>query len=259
MHRILRFAGALAAVGLAGCITIGDSSVPIGSMAVAAPEAAAERTLVIVLPGIGSDALDLQDHGIAAAIHAAWPGADVILTSATIAYYRDGRLVNRLHEEFIEPARARGYRNLWLAGASLGGMGALLYEREYPGALTGLVLFSPFLGDIGLGDEIRDAGGVRSWSPGPLPDEVNSDNYQRQVWRMVKGWAEHPDLVHRVWLAYGTSDYMVDRMRLLAPEIPAEHRLELPGGHTWSVWISATKEIFARVRLETLAARATGR
>jgi hypothetical protein len=75
---------------------------------------------------------------------------------------------------------------------------------------------------------------------------------------MVKGWAERPELARRIWLAYGLSDYMVERMRLLAPEIPVVHRLELPGGHTWSVWVSATRQVFARVRLETPAARAAG-
>lgn len=250
----MRLGSALAALALAGCITIGDSGVPIRSIAIAAPQPAAERTLVIVLPGMGGDAQDLRDHGIAAAIHAAWPEADVLLTSATFAYYRDGRLVARLHEEIVAPARSRGYRRIWLAGASLGGMGALLYEREHPGSVSGLVLFSPFLGDTRLADEIRAAGGVAGWNPGPLPEAVNGDNYQRQVWSMVKGWAERPALVRRVWLAYGSSDYMVERMRLLAPEIPAAHRLELPGGHTWSLWVSATRQVFARVRLETPAA-----
>jgi len=98
----------------------------------------------------------------------------VLLTSATFAYYRDGKLVPRLHEEIVEPALRGGYRRIWLAGASLGGMGALLYEREYPGELTGLVLFAPFLGGKELLDEIRAAGGPRKWDPGPLPAETNA-------------------------------------------------------------------------------------
>src|SRR5574342_199162 len=59
MNRGSSVATCLAAVSLAGCIVIGDSSVPIGTVAAAAPRPSAERTLVIVLPGFGSDAADL--------------------------------------------------------------------------------------------------------------------------------------------------------------------------------------------------------
>ena len=206
MRRGLSLGICLAAVGLAGCFTIGDSKVPIGTVSVSAPRPSAERTLVIVLPGLGDDAQDMKDHGLAEVIHESWPEADVLLTSATFAYYRDGRLVPRLYEEIVEPALRGGTRRIWLAGASLGGMGALLYEREHPGELTGIVLFAPFLGNNELLNEIRAAGGPRKWDPGPLPDEMNGDNYQRQVWRMVKGWVDRPSssILSLYGVVYGT-------------------------------------------------------
>jgi pimeloyl-ACP methyl ester carboxylesterase len=241
----------LAAAGLAGCFTIGNSNAPIGTVLAAAPRPDAERLLVIVLPGFGADATDLKDRGVAGAIQESWPEADVMLTSATFAYYRDGKLVPRLHEEIVEPALRRGYRGVWLAGASLGGMGALLYELEHPGELTGIALFAPFLGGKELLDEIRAAGGPRAWDPGPLPAVMNGDNYQRQVWKMVKGWAARPELARRVWLASGTSDHLIEDVRLLAPELLGPHYLELPGGHTWGLWISGAKELFSRIRLES--------
>jgi len=241
----------LVAAGLAGCFTIGNSKVPIGTLSLPALRPAAERTLVIVLPGFGNDAEDLKDQGVAQAIRESWPETDVLLTSATFAYYRDGKLVQRLHDEIVGPARSEGYARIWLAGASLGGMGVLLYEREYPGELTGLVLFAPFLGNGELLDEIRAAGGPRAWNPGPLPAEMNGDNYQRQVWKMVKGWTPRPELARRVWLACGTSDHLIEDVRLLAPVLPGSHYLELPGGHTWGLWISSAKEVFSRIRLES--------
>ena len=252
MNRGFSVATCLAAVSLAGCIVIGDSSVPIGTVAAAAPRPSAERTLVIVLPGFGSDAADLEDRGIARGIQESWPEADVLLTSATFAYYRDGKLVPRLREEIVQPSLRKGYRRIWLAGASLGGMGALLYEREFPGELAGIALFAPFLGNSKLLDEIRAAGGPRKWDPGPLPVEMNADNFQRQVWKMVKDWADRPELARRVWLACGTSDHLIDDARLLAPEVPEDHYLELPGGHSWRLWVRAAKELFSRVRLESV-------
>src|SRR3989442_399386 len=121
MSRCLPLALCLAA-GLAGCFAIGDSKAPIGTVSVPAPQPAAERTLVIVLPGFGDDAQDMKDHGLAEVIQESWPEADVLLTSATFAYYRDGKLVPRVHEEIVEPALHGaafhgGYRRIWLAGA----------------------------------------------------------------------------------------------------------------------------------------------
>jgi pimeloyl-ACP methyl ester carboxylesterase len=192
------------------------------------------------------------DRGIARAIQESWPEADVLLTSATFAYYRDGKLVPRLREEIVQPSLRKGYARIWLAGASLGGMGALLYEREHPGELEGIALFAPFLGNGSLLDEIRTAGGPRKWDPGPLPAEMNADNFQRQVWKMIKGWADRPELARRVWLACGTSDHLIDDVRLLAPEVPEGHYLELSGGHTWGLWVRAAKELFSRARRESM-------
>ncbi|HTG97930.1 MAG TPA: alpha/beta hydrolase, partial [Burkholderiales bacterium] len=122
----------LAALGLAACAPIGDSSVPIASETLRAPQPSAARTLVIVLPGRHDEGRGENERGMARAIQEAWPSADVLLASATFAYYRDGRLVQRLHEDIVAPAQRDGYRRIWLAGASMGGMGAMLYARAHP-------------------------------------------------------------------------------------------------------------------------------
>jgi pimeloyl-ACP methyl ester carboxylesterase len=245
----MRLLSCLAVLGLAGCFTIGDSRLPIPTETVAAPRAAAERTLVIVLGGFGVDAKDIRERGVARAIQDGWPEEDVLLTSATYAYYRDGRLVPRLHDEVVVPALRTGYR-VWLAGASMGGMGVLLYEQEHPGTLAGVILFAPFVGNYGLLKEIRAAGGPRQWDPGPLPEEVNRDNYQRQVWKMVKGWASEPERGRRVWLACGIDDHLIDGVRLLAGALPENRFMELQGGHNWSNLLDGTRVLFARIRSE---------
>ena len=76
-----------------------------------------------------------------------------------------------------------------------------------------MVLFAPFLGDKALLEEIRSAGGVQRWQPGPLPPQVDSTNYQRQVWKFIR---EQPALAGRVWLACGSDDYLLSGARLLA-------------------------------------------
>jgi hypothetical protein len=245
MNRILI---AFAALGLAGCFTIGDSTRPIAAETFPAPRPPAARTLVIVLPGFGVDAQDMRERGLARAIQEAWPEADVQLTSATFAYYRDGKLVSRLHEDVVAPAVRSGYRRIWLAGASMGGMGALLYEREHGPLLAGVALFAPFLGDEALLDEIRKSGGVRTWDPGPLAEAIDATNYQRHVWKMVREWTGEPARASRVWVASGSEDRLVNGARLLATALPEGRFIEMSGGHTWSTWIVLGKAVFSRIR-----------
>ncbi|MEA3193640.1 MAG: hypothetical protein QOD26_1973 [Betaproteobacteria bacterium] len=242
---------ALAFLGVAGCVVIGDARQPITFETFAAPRPSGERTAVIVLPGFGSDARDMKDHGVEKVIQEVWPEADVLLASATFDYYREGRLVERLHDEVIGPTLRAGYKKVWLAGASLGGMGALLYEREHPGTVTGIVLFAPFVGDRSLLKEITDAGGPRAWNPGEMSAELTSENYQRQVWKMVKGWAEEPQRARRIWLACGVEDRLLPGARLMASALPQDRFIELPGGHTWAAWLNGGKTVFSRIRSES--------
>jgi hypothetical protein len=235
----------LAGLGTAACAPIGDSRLPIATELLPAPQPSATRTLVIVLPGRADDGLGDNERGMAKAIHEAWPGADVLLTSATYAYYRDGNVVERLHEDVVAPALRAGYRRLWLAGASMGGMGAMLYERAHPGTVAGGVLFAPFLGDKPLLEEIRRAGGVRRWEPGPLPAAVDAHNYQRQIWKHIR---EHSALASRVWLACGRDDYLLSGARLLATTLPQDRYVEMPGSHDWRTWSRIGKTVFSQIR-----------
>lgn len=239
---------ALVLVLAAGCTIFGapQEQLPVITVAGADPS---HRALVVVLPGFAYDADDLRDKGVAAAIQRGWPAADVALTGATFPYYRTGVLVQRLHDQVIAPARAQGYREIWLTGGSMGGMGALLYERTHPGELTGVVLMSPFLGRGGLLDEIRKAG-LDAWDPGPLPPEMNRDNYQRQVWAMIHGWRDHPELARRAWLACGTDDHLYGDVQVLRPRILPAHYLERPGGHDWKFWLPAVEEVMRRIAAE---------
>src|SRR5205085_5014027 len=118
---------------LFGCFPRGDPSQPLPTTFVAAPQAA--RRLVVVLPGRGDDLRGLRSSGIVQAVQSAWPDADVVLTGLALGYYLEGLAEQRLHD-VIAPARRRGYTQVWLVGASLGGMGAILYDRAYPGEVN---------------------------------------------------------------------------------------------------------------------------
>lgn len=234
----------LALCSVGACSIVGTPKDPVPTVAVPGTEPG--RALVVVLPGFIYDADDLRDEGVADAIHRGWPAADVMLVGATYPYYRTGTLVPQLHEHVIKPARERGYREIWLAGGSMGGMGVLLYEWAHPGELTGIVLMSPFLGSDDLLDEIREAG-LAHWQPGPLAPQMDGDNYERHVWNMVKGWRRQPALAQRAWLVCGTDDPLFPDVQLLAPEIPPAQYLPGPGGHNWKYWLPAAEDTFRRI------------
>ena len=217
---------------------------------IAAPQPSRNGRTVIVLPGRADNLDGLRAAGIAEAIQAGDPHAEVILAGATIEYYMDGGLVRRLHDQIIAPARARGAQEIWLAGASLGGMGALIYEHEHPGELDGLLLLAPYLGEKDLIKEIADAGGPLHWDPGPVPAELTRDNVPREEWRVNKSWGTRPELARRVWLVCGDEDRFITAARLVAPLLPADHFLERSGGHAWIVWNPGAREVFARLSAE---------
>jgi pimeloyl-ACP methyl ester carboxylesterase len=168
---------------LAACYPLGNASIPIPTAFVAAPQPA--HRLVVFLPGRGDDLQGLKKSGIAQIIQREWPDADVELAAVTMAYYLDGHATKRLHDEVMVPALKHGYRQIWLAGTSLGGMGALTYDRDYPGEIHGMILLAPYLGDRTVPKEIVAAGGLSPWNPGP-PETLSPKTWQRELWRYLK-------------------------------------------------------------------------
>lgn len=239
-------------VTLSGCVTLGHASDPIPTQLVPAPQPRDERVLVVVLPGIGSSKDDLARHDVAEAIQRQWPDADTLLTSAALAYYGpEGRLTERLQGEIIEPARDQGYDHIWLIGASLGGLGALLYEQQYPGDVNGVVAFAPFLGGDDLPEQIRAAGGISRWQAQPLPPKEARNPYLLYpllVFRMARDWLVRPNLAKRIWIVCGRDDNLKSEAELLATALPQAHYVEVDGGHRWSVWLDSLHSTLPRIR-----------
>lgn len=248
----LRLLLAAMAALLGGCTSLGPAHDPMATIGTLGTPPQANPPLVIVLPGAGNDASSLQAHHVDISIHRAWPQADVLLANATMPYYIREVIVQRLQDDVIEPARVRGYAQIWLAGASVGGMGAMLYERVHPDQVTGLVLLAPWMGTDKFMDEIRQAGGLKNWDPGPLPAEVNSVNYEREIWRVAKGWVIDPAKAERIWLVCGKSDRFLEASRLLAEALPPSHYLEVEGAHNWNTWLTSTELVIDQIRTHTL-------
>src|SRR4249919_4311853 len=112
-------------LAFAGCTAHVDPTQRIPTATIPAKQPATR--VVGVLPGRADNLDALRSSGMADAIQSAWPDADVTYAELTLDYYKQGDAPKRLHDEVIAPARAHGYRAIWLAGASMGGMGTLLY------------------------------------------------------------------------------------------------------------------------------------
>jgi pimeloyl-ACP methyl ester carboxylesterase len=208
------------------------------------------RRLFVFLPGRRDRASDFARRGFVAMAQSCIPGLDCVAVDATIGYYLDASVANRLQGEIIEPARRLGYREIWLVGVSMGGLGAFFHEREYPGEVNGLILLAPFLGDdLKLFAEIDAAGGAVAWARGQLPAAAhgNKPEFQRELWRFLGRMHTDPQCHLQIWMAYGDADWLLPGIERLKNVIPAECVLKLKGGHTWDVWTTGFSEILARI------------
>src|ERR1043165_3038605 len=109
-------------------------------------EGVAGGDLVVFLPGRGDRAEDFEGRGLLAAAREAGLRADVLAVDAHLAYYYKRVITERLWEDVVLPARARGYRRLWLVGISLGGLGSTSLAKEHPDAVAGILAVAPYLG-----------------------------------------------------------------------------------------------------------------
>ena len=93
-----------------------------------------------MLPGINDVADSFVRADFMALLAGHTGGVDVIAANTHADQYLEGSLVACLADEVVGPARARGYRRIWFLGVSLGAMGCLLFAREHPDLLEGVIL-----------------------------------------------------------------------------------------------------------------------
>ena len=234
---------------LASCIPA--STVPLGSVNFQAAETGRQRTLVLFLPGRGSDARSFDAEGLVGALRRKVPGVDMVGAEAHLGYYLDRTLPRRLKEDVIDPAKKLGYRDIWLVGISMGGLGAILYDTAYPGEVTGICLLAPYLGEGSALEEIRRAGGLARWEPGAAVSEQ-----EREIWLRLKSYAEPGKSVGRVYLGFGTGDRFAVTNRFFGGMLPAGQVMNAAGGHDWPTWRALWDQMLERVPLGTAGPRA---
>lgn len=208
------------------------ATVPMSVLVMTDPTPDGEA-MVVFLPGRFDRPERLVREGFGEVLAARLPAVNAVAADAHLGYYLDGSFVERLHEDVVQPALGQGASRIHLVGISMGGLGALLYARAHPEEVAGLVVLAPYLGEEKVIEEIAAAGGLAAWQP---PAEPDPDDFQRDVWTWLKGYAEpgagRPPLV----VGWGDDDDLAPASRLLAAVLPAGRAFTVRGGHDWTTW-----------------------
>ena len=218
-----------------GCVYLRAPETPMPTVFHASASGDAAH-LIVLLPGLADGPEDFADNGFVDAIRRANPRFDVVATDAHFGYYRTRTLGERLYADVLEPAAAR-YDEIWLVGISLGGIGGAIYAQEHPGAIDGLILLAPYMGDDDIARDVAAAGGLASWTPPPLESIEGEDRRKfHEVWRFYRGYVTDPANMPRLYLGYGEQDDFAPAIGLVAAALPPEQVQTRAGGHRWSVW-----------------------
>ena len=223
-----RFATALLpALLFSGCAFWGGDK-PLETLTYRSQDPSNE-SLIVFLRGRGGSHEDFAEEGFIDSVRQRGLAYDMMAPDAHLGYYFSETLVPRLKKDVVDPAKAQGYRRIWLVGVSMGGLGALMYTRSHPEDVAGVYLIAPFLGYSDIIDEIAEAGGVRSWSPGNYDP---SEDWQRMLWDWLKTVGENPSDWPPIYLGYGVDDDFATAHGLLGEILPQDRIFETQGGHT---------------------------
>ena len=228
-----------AALALSGCsVFLRDTPTPIPTESTVTGAPAQGRTLVVFLPGRGGSIQDFEQHGIVGALRDAAIDVDTVAVDAHLNYYYKRTVIDRLRADVIQPARDRGYGRIVVVGVSLGGLGALLYERDQPGQIDAIVLVAPYLGDDdGLFEAMAEAGGPAAWASAR---DGQSGPIEEQLWTFI---GNRLSTLPPTWLLAGQSDRLGRGHRLFATLVPAERVKFIAGGHDWGTWEALWREV----------------
>ncbi len=235
----------------AACVFLRSPAVPMASIVDRAPAADGPRALLVLLPGTGDSMDDLVRQGLVRMVRERRIAADVVVADAHFGYYRSRQTVPRLWTDVIGP-RAANYQEVWLAGVSIGGFGALLCASDaepvpHP-PVTGVLAIAPWIAEGDLIAEVEAAGGLRSWTPRAAETPME----RLLVW--LRAYADAPQSRPQLFVGVGHDDKLIRHARLILPLLPAGHAIEVPGSHDWEPWLAIWGTMLDRAPLPRLPA-----
>ncbi len=220
-----------------GCGLWRPVSVPMPSLSKPARCASPADTLLVMLPGSFARPEEFVLEGFVQAVRERQLAVDMVLVDAHLGYYSDRSIIDRLQADIVAPARAHGYRSIWLVGISVGAFGAMIHTQAQPEGITGIVALGPYLGKRSVTEQVRAGGGLSRWTAplGPLA----ADEIDLILWRWLQGArADGSGVSVPLYLGYGLADRFLADDELLAAAVPAERVFTAEGGHDWAVWLT---------------------
>ncbi|MDP9046332.1 MAG: lysophospholipase [Pseudomonadota bacterium] len=206
-------------------------------------------TLLVMLPGSYSLPEEFSSEGFVNIVREHHLAVDLLLVDAHVGYYHNRSVIDRLAADVIRPARARGYRHIWLVGISIGAVGSILYADAHPDDVDGIVLIAPYLGTRLTAREIERAGGLAHW-PSPL---VTGDDIDVILWHWLQAQTAADSQVSKLplFLGYGDDDRFHYNDEVLRAALPATQVFTAPGGHDWDAWRAVWARMASALPLPT--------
>ena len=179
---------------------------------------------------------------------------DLFMAELSFDHIADRTALTEIHQDLILPAIKNGYKNIWLAGISVGGYVAIAYADRYANMLTnsriqGLLLMAPYPGNRITTSAITSAGGIKTWQAGSLTE----DDIEFSNWGWLKRYADCAEI--EVYLSYGADDRFADGHAMMAQLLPESNVDKIAGDHTWPVWQQSWTDFLDRRFVKKLSTK----
>lgn len=228
---------------VSGCFYLPKATSPIKSISFDWKSGERQDRLLVYLPGRGDSAEDFEKRGMWSLLKEQGGAFDAIAVDAHLGYYIKMSIVERVMKDIVQPARSKGYKEIWVVGNSMGGLGSLLVEKVHPGTWDGMFLLAPFLGDDkSLYRQFDDAGGVRNWDPHV---KFARTDFSPRLWLWLKEWPDNYEDRPELYLGYGDSDRLRLGIDYFSQLLPSKRVFESSGGHNWEVWLTLFENMLA--------------
>lgn len=199
--------------------------------------------LLVLLPTVAGKGSLYRQQGLIDLWRKHGAAVDIMTINVLPTLYLNKRIVTTLKRHVIEPAKADGYRHIYLLGTSLGGHAVLLYAMAHPDDIDGMFLFAPYISDPFVTHRITSAGGLDSWNVCP----PYAWHYSCDLWESIRAYLADPERRTSVFLGYGTDDRFVESCRILADALPPANVFTTPGGHSWHTWRTLWEALLTRL------------
>lgn len=190
---------------------------------------------------------DFVENGFLEVLRESGISADAVLVDAHLGYYYRRTFSDRLATDVLAVARENGYQEVWVVGVSLGGLGAILFERDHPGSWNGIVLLAPFPGD--QKEVLNRVLSATSIEEIEFSESLSEDDYTARFWSWLQAYKENPGFP--ILLAYGEQDRIKEGQSAIAGVLPEEWVFTAPGGHDWETWRRLWVKLMPVLKAET--------